>query len=79
MIFNSEQLGNNISRNTMGRRMTQKLGKLFAAGVIPAYNSANLQDYRGLSGYLDMWKGAIDDGVTGSASSSGTTTTRTRP
>ena len=63
MIFNSEQLGNNISRNAMGRRVTQKLGKLFAAGVIPAYNSANLQDYRGLSGYLDMWKGAIDDGA----------------
>jgi len=63
MIFNSEQLGNNISRNAMGRRVTQKLGKLFAAGVISAYNSANLQDYRGLSGYLDMWKGAIDDGA----------------
>lgn len=63
MIFNTEQLGNNISRNAMGRRVTQKFGKLFAAGVIPAYNSANLQDYRGLSGYLDMWKGAIDDGA----------------
>lgn len=63
MIFNAEQLGNNISRNAMARRVTQKLGKICAAGVIPAYNSANLQDYRGLSGYLDMWKGGIDDGA----------------
>ncbi len=63
MTFNANQLGNNIGNNAMGRRVTQKLGKIFAAGVIPAYNSANLQDYRGMSGYLDMWKGAINDGA----------------
>ncbi len=63
MTFNANQLGNNIGNNATGRRVTQKLGKIFAAGVIPAYNSANLQDYRGLSGYLDMWKGAINDGA----------------
>jgi formylglycine-generating enzyme required for sulfatase activity len=63
MMFNASQLGNNVGNNAMGRRVTQKLGKIFAAGVIPAYNSANLQDYRGLSGYLDMWKGAINDGA----------------
>ncbi len=63
MMFNAAQLGNNIGNNATGRRVTQKLGKLFAAGVIPAYNSANLQDYRGLSGYLAMWQGAIDDGA----------------
>ena len=63
MMFNAVQLGTAIGNNATGRRVTQKLGKLFAAGVIPAYNSANLQDYRGLSGYLDMWEGAINDGA----------------
>jgi glucan endo-1,3-alpha-glucosidase len=63
MLFNAESLGNNIGANAVGRRVTQKLGKLFAAGVMPNYNSANLQDYRGLSGYLDQWQGAINDGA----------------
>jgi formylglycine-generating enzyme required for sulfatase activity len=63
MMFNAAQLGNNIGANAVGRRVTQKLGKLFAAGVIPNYNSANLQDYRGLSGYLAMWEGAANDGA----------------
>jgi formylglycine-generating enzyme required for sulfatase activity len=63
MMFNAVQLGTAIGNNATGRRVTQKLGKLFAAGVIPAYNSANLQDYRGLSGYLAMWEGAINDGA----------------
>jgi formylglycine-generating enzyme required for sulfatase activity len=63
MMFNAEQLSNILSDNATGRRVTQRLGKIFAAGVIPAYNSANLQDYHGLSGYLSMWRGAIDDGA----------------
>ena len=63
MTFNVVQLGTAIGNNATGRRVTQKLGKLFAAGVVPAYNSANLQDYRGLSGYLAMWEGAINDGA----------------
>jgi len=63
MMFQAEQLGNHISANALGRRVTQKSGKLFAAGVIPNYNSANLQDYRGLSGYLDQWEGAVNDGA----------------
>jgi formylglycine-generating enzyme required for sulfatase activity len=63
MMFNAYQLGNTISDNATGRRVTQRLGKIFAAGVMPAYNSPNLQDYRGLSGYLDMWRGAINDGA----------------
>ena len=63
MMFNAVQLGTAIGNNATGRRVTQKLGKLFAAGVIPVYNSANLRDYRGLSGYLSMWRGAIDDGA----------------
>ncbi len=63
MMFQAEQLGNHISANAMGRRVTQKFGKLFAAGVAPNYNSANLQDYRGMGGYLDQWQGAINDGA----------------
>ncbi len=63
MMFNAAQLSTTIADNAAARRATQKLGKICAAGVIPAYNSANLQDYRGLSGYLAMWRGAIDDGA----------------
>ena len=63
MMFNAVELGSGISDNAAGRRATLKLNKIFAAGVIPAYNSANLQDYRGLSGYLAMWQGAINDGA----------------
>ena len=63
MMFNAYQLGNTISDNATGRRVTQRLGKIFAAGVIPGYNSANLQDYRGMSGYLATWQGAVNDGV----------------
>ena len=61
MMFNAAELGTVISDNANARRVTQKLGKICAAGVIPAYNSANLQDYHGLSGYLAMWQGAIAD------------------
>jgi len=63
MMFNADQLGNSISDNAAARRATLKLGKILGAGVMPAYNSANLQDYRGLSGYLAMWEGAINDGA----------------
>ncbi len=63
MLFNAEELGAIISDNAAARRATQRLGKICAAGVIPNYNSANLQDYRGLSGYLAMWEGAINDGA----------------
>ncbi len=63
MMFNPVELGSVISDNASGRRATLKLDKIFAAEVSPAYNSANLQDYRGLSGYLAMWQGAINDGA----------------
>ncbi|HEY3325217.1 MAG TPA: endo-1,3-alpha-glucanase family glycosylhydrolase [Planctomycetota bacterium] len=63
MMFNAVELGTAISDNAAARRATQARGKILGAGVIPAYNSANLQDYRGLSGYLSMWEGAIDDGA----------------
>ena len=61
MMFTAEELGTVIADNASARRATQKAGKILAACVIPAYNSANLGDYRGVSGYLAMWQGAIDD------------------
>jgi formylglycine-generating enzyme required for sulfatase activity len=63
MMFNACELSTAISDNAAARRLTQTRGKILGAGVIPAYNSANLQDYRGLSGYLAMWEGAINDGA----------------
>ena len=63
MMFNPVELGTIISDNAAGRQATLKLNKIFAAEVSPAYNGANLQDYRGLSGYLAMWQGAINDGA----------------
>ncbi len=61
--FVAHQIGVNLNENALGRRVTQYLGKLYSAGVIVNYNSANLEDYRGLGGYLDMWQGAINDGA----------------
>ena len=60
--FVASQIGVNISENALGRRVTQYLGKLYSAGVCVNYNSANMEDYRGLGGYLDQWQGAINDG-----------------
>jgi formylglycine-generating enzyme required for sulfatase activity len=62
MMFNTGTLGNNIGDNAASLQAARRSGKLHAAGVTPAYNSANLQDYRGLGGYLAMWQAAIDDG-----------------
>ena len=63
MMFNAEEVGTVLALNSSARRATQQLGKICAAGVIPAYNSANLGDFHGLSGYLAMWQGAINDGA----------------
>gem|GEM_PF-748233 len=63
MMFNASELGVNLSDNSAARRATMMLNKICAAGVIPAYNSANLQDYRGMAGYLLQWTGAIYDGA----------------
>ncbi len=52
-----------LRRNAMGRRVTQKLGKVFMAGVAPAYNSPNLRDFRGMEGYGAIWEGIIRDGA----------------
>ena len=55
---------NDILRiNAMGRRVTQYLGKTYMAGVCPAYNSPNLRDFRGMSGYAAMWRALIRDGA----------------
>lgn len=63
MMFNPVPTTNIIADNAAGRRATLKMNKLFAAGVCPAYNSANLADMRGVSGYIDQWRGAINDGA----------------
>ena len=63
MMFNPSLTPTVIGDNANGCRASQKLGKIFAAGVCPAYNSANLTDMRGVSGYIDQWHGAINDGA----------------
>lgn len=50
-----------IQNNSTARRVTQELGKLYMAGVSPAYNSSNLRDYRGMRGYDAIWQGIIQD------------------
>ncbi len=54
-----------VRNNAAGRRGTMMLGKFFLAGACPAYNSPNLRDFRGLSGYCAMWEGIIRDGADG--------------
>lgn len=62
--FGADDTANGIiRRNAMGRRVTQRLGKIFMAGAAPAYNSANLRDFRGMEGYGAMWEGLIRDGA----------------
>ena len=50
-----------IQNNSTARRVTQELGKLYMAGVSPAYNSSNLRDYQGMKGYDSIWNGIIQD------------------
>jgi glucan endo-1,3-alpha-glucosidase len=52
-----------LRRNAIGRRVTQRLGKIFMAGAAPAYNSPNLRDFKGMEGYGAMWEGIIRDGA----------------
>ena len=55
---------NDILRvNAMARRVTLLRGKTYMAGVCPAYNSPNLRDFRGMSGYAAQWAGVIRDGA----------------
>ena len=61
--FDAKELNSIIASNAISRRVTQRLGKIYCAGVIPAYNSANLQDYHGMQGYGAMWRGLINDGA----------------
>ncbi len=61
MMFDAKPAPEIIRSNAVTSRMMRSLGKLYAAAVIPAYNSANLEDYRGLSGYHAMWDAAIRD------------------
>jgi len=50
-----------IHCNAISRRVTQNLGKIYMAGVGPAYNSANLRDFQGYRGYGAIWEGIIRD------------------
>ncbi|MBI2190621.1 MAG: SUMF1/EgtB/PvdO family nonheme iron enzyme [Planctomycetes bacterium] len=54
-------VANLLNNNANGRRVTLTLGKLFMAGVAPAYNSANLRDFQGMHGYGAVWEGIIRD------------------
>jgi formylglycine-generating enzyme required for sulfatase activity len=50
-----------INTNANGRRGTMFADKIFMAGAAPAYNSPNLRDFRGMSGYCSIWDGIIRD------------------
>jgi len=50
-----------MKSNSMGRRGTLFLDKIFMAGACPAYNSPNLRDFQGMHGYCAMWEGIIRD------------------
>lgn len=52
-----------IRTNATARKVTQELGKIYMAGVSPAYNSPNLRDFRGMEGYSGAWRGIIEDGA----------------
>jgi len=47
--------------NSIGRRATQHLGKIYMAGIAPYYASANIRDMQGMRGYGAMWEGIIRD------------------
>jgi formylglycine-generating enzyme required for sulfatase activity len=57
----SDNIADTIAQNAMGRRMMQYLGKLYMAGICPAYNSSSLRDFRGAEGYGAIWEGIIQD------------------
>lgn len=61
--FEAKPAAEILRENAIKRRVTRNAGKLYAASVVPAYNSANLEDYHGLQGYGAMWEGAMRDGA----------------
>jgi len=50
-----------IRTQAIARQTTLALGKLFMAGVSPAFNSPNLRDFRGMHGYGAVWEAIIRD------------------
>ena len=50
-----------IDNNANGRRGTLFADKIYMAGAVPAYNSPNLRDFRGMAGYCSIWEGIIRD------------------
>ncbi|MBF0243951.1 MAG: SUMF1/EgtB/PvdO family nonheme iron enzyme [Planctomycetes bacterium] len=61
--FSSSATSSDLISNVNGRRAATMAGKVYAAGVNPTYNSANVLDRRGMDGYGAMWEGAVDDGA----------------
>jgi formylglycine-generating enzyme required for sulfatase activity len=56
-----EPIADMIQSNATACRVIHELGKLYMAGLAPAYNSANLRDFRGMEGYGAVWRGIIQD------------------
>ena len=50
-----------VDRLNAGRLAALKNGKIYMAGPCPAYNSSNLRDYQGLTGYAAMWKAIVEN------------------
>ena len=50
-----------IDRNSIARRATLFLNKLYMAGAAASYNSANMRDMHGLGGYDAVWNGIVQD------------------
>ncbi len=50
-----------IDRLNAGRLAALKNNKIYMAGPCPAYNSSNLRDYQGLTGYAAMWKTIVEN------------------
>ena len=62
--FAADGTANDLMRdNATARRVTQRLGKIYMAGLAPAYNSPNLRDFQGVWGYAAMWESLIRDGA----------------
>lgn len=48
-----------VDRLEAGRLAALQNGKIYMAGPCPAYNSSNLRDYRGVSGYAEIWQSIV--------------------
>lgn len=59
-FFGADGVYPEIARtNAVGTRVSHARGKLFMAGISPAFNSPNLRDFHGMQGFDTMWRGVI--------------------